>query len=105
MTETISTNLTLDEAVELLTGYDEQVIADRFGDDVENLLGVRPRHAMRAVAVTVLCREKGLDLDAAYDRVMALNMRELNDFYAEGEPEAMPDEPATESGKDAAADD
>ncbi len=96
--------MTLDEAVEVLTGYDELFIRERFGDELEDLLENQPRHGTRAVAACVLIRESGCLPDAAYDQVMKLSMKELNEFFPESEPEAMPDEPDTAAGKDASAD-
>lgn len=102
------TSLSLEEAVESLTGFEELRIRERFGGDIEELLVERSRDGMRAVAAALVTRDLGQQedaADAAYQHVMGLSMTALNDFFADDEPEAMPDEPDTESGKDDFADD
>lgn len=93
------TNLSLPEVVETLTGFDEQYIRERYGSDIEDLLDNQPREGMRALAIAVV-KHEGTSADLAYTHVMGLNMKQLNDFFADDEPEAMPEEPETESGKD-----
>lgn len=101
-----SSSISIEEAVETLTGYEEQEIEKRFGAQFDDLLEVKPITGMRAVAAVMIAR----DLKAqgasdpqgqAYAHVMEMTLRQASEFWSvEDEPEAMPDEPDTESGKD-----
>ena len=44
----------LEEAVETLTGFEEQYVAERFGADIEQLLMERPREGLRAAAMVLV---------------------------------------------------
>lgn len=103
MTENDSTNgkLTVDEHMELLTGFDEVAIEERFGKDIDSL---RFTMSLRALAFTSRTRN-GQPAKDAYKAVMSLTLKELGDLFADDADEPMPDEPVTEPGKDATHDD
>lgn len=91
--------MTLNEAVESLNGFDEIAIEKRFGGDITSLL---TNHAIRAVRATVfvLRRRDGLKDDEAYKASMEMSIREAQDYFPDEPDEIMPDEPVTEVGKD-----
>lgn len=91
------TDLTLTEAVESFTGYDEIGFEQAFGYD---LAGLKERGTtlMRA-AVFVLKRREGLPQLEAKDEAMKLPLGELQDYFADDD-EVTPDEPDTPAGKD-----
>lgn len=90
--------LTAGEIVESLTGYEEDEIEKRFGADVNVLLATKPMRALRALIFTVLARtgEK-----TAYKDAMSMPAKDVSPWFAEDEDEPMPEEPITESGKEA----
>lgn len=92
------TDLSVTDAVELLTGFDEKYIRELYDQDIEDLLESQPRDGLRMLAVAVVKRE-GTPEDDAYAHVMGLSMKQLDAFFADEQPEAMPEEPDTESGK------
>ena len=74
------------EAVETLTGFEEQEIDRRFGDQVGNLLEFKPVTGMRAVAFVLVARDlKAQDVkaynDKAYQHVMEMTMKQAADFW------------------------
>lgn len=76
----------LNEAVESLTGYEEQEIADRFGSQIEGLLEHRPTVGMRAVAYVLISRDlQAADVKdpkgKAYKQVMEMTMKQAAGFW------------------------
>jgi hypothetical protein len=96
--------LTLDEAVESLTGFDEIAIEKKFGHDITTLLTDHAIRAMRATAF-VLKRREGLNDADAYKASMDMTIGQTQDFFADEPDELMPEEPSTELGKDDSAPD
>lgn len=94
----------LEEAVEGLTGYEEQDIELRFGGTVEGLLESRPTAAMRAVAYVLVARDLDGDevKDAktkAYKHVMSMTMKQALEFFPDTPAEPNPDQPETPAGE------
>ena len=102
------TELSVDEALDTLTGHDEKAIEERFGFPYEVLLARKPTTALRAVMFAVIARDlKAQDvknpLSKAYIHVMDQTVKQVTEFF----PEPVEDDiehPVTESGKDSETD-
>jgi hypothetical protein len=93
----MTSKLTAEEMGESLTGYDELAIEKAFQvSDVTVLAGTKQ---IRGLVFVALRREGQSDKDA-FASVMEMPLKSCNEFFAEDEDEPMPDDPATESGKD-----
>lgn len=97
--------MSVEEAVETLTGFEEQEIAKRFGAEVGELLDTSPTTGMRAIATVVIARDL-TDHGAkdpkneAYQHVMGMPLKQLADFFPDAPYEPLPDEPKTPAGED-----
>lgn len=89
--------ITVNEAFEQLTGWDEIAIKKAFGAEV-TAMRKQPFTFARALAFVDFRRGGKNDRDA-YETALGLTIRDLNDHFLEDEDEPMPDEPVTESGK------
>lgn len=89
--------ITVNEALEQLTGWDEIAIKKTWGAEITDLRE-SPFTFMRAL-IFVDARRNGAKDHEAKEAAMTLTIREVSDHFAEDEDEAMPDEPVTESGK------
>ena len=104
------TDLTISELVETLTGFEEQDIEKAFGAQIEDLLEIKPTMGMRALAIVVVKRDlEKQDVKApgskAHKHVMDMTLRQVNDFFADDEPdEVNPEQPVTPAGEGVAAD-
>lgn len=90
------TDITAAKVVETLTGFEEDLIAERFGGEVEDLLEDRPRAGMRALAVVVVARDLSDHPDAAdvaYQHVMGMTLQQISEFF----PEDKDDEGKTDA--------
>ena len=87
--------LTVDEHMELLTGFDEIAIEKWFGDDIDSL---RFTMTLRAL-VFVNHTRAGLDAKKAHEAAMGLTLKQVGEHFADAEEEPMPEEPVTEVGK------
>lgn len=87
------------EAIEGLTGYEEQAIENHFGTDVISLLDISATKACRAIIYAEATRTA--DHDNAWKKAMSLTVKEVGDRFAPEEPDTdLPgDEPTTEQGK------
>lgn len=92
------TDLTADEMVESLTGFDEIAVEKHFGADV-SALRTRPFSFIRAL-VFVHQRREGLTDPDARTAALSLTIGDLNGYFAEGPEEIDPEEPDTEPGKE-----
>jgi len=89
--------ITGEEMAESLTGFEELAISKHFGkDEFTELPGTM---AGRAMVFIALRREGKTDKDA-YDECMAMTLKQCGTYFAEAEPDAMPEEPDSESGKE-----
>lgn len=96
MTDTTE-KITADEALELLTGFDEIAIKKSFGAEITELRE-SPFTFMRAL-VFVDFRRAGQKDPEAKESALALTIRQVADHFADDPDEPMPDEPVTDSGK------
>lgn len=89
----------MSEAVESLTGYDEQAIEKHYGGEISTLMGTKPTMGIRSLIFIQKTRE-GLNAVDAKKVSMELSMKDAMTFFAENEDEPMPEDPVTEEGKE-----
>lgn len=101
----MSAQITSDEMLESLTGFDELAIEKAFDADWQTLVTQKQTMFLRALIFVQLRRDGKSDKDAK-NAVMELSLKAANDFFADDEvPDLDPDQPDSESGKDDSADD
>ncbi|MCM0618778.1 hypothetical protein [Nocardioides bruguierae] len=94
--------VTVDEMIQSLTGFDELAIEKHFnGFDIYTDGEARGIRAMRALAFVQFRRNEMKDLDA-FKAAQGLSFREVSSMYLPDELELDPDAPETASGKDSA---
>ena len=99
-------NVTSDEVLESLTGFDEKAIGKWF-DDIESLTDHGGGSMFgRALVFIVMRRDGATDADA-HNAAMSLTLREVNDFFADEDDESGKDdeplpEPQPEDSPDSA---
>lgn len=98
--KTTAAKPTTSEVLEQFTGYDEQAVVERFGEEVLGLAGSK---FLRALVFGDTLHQ-GKTADEAYAVAMQQTIKQVRDHFSE-EADAMPDEPDTASGKGASADD
>lgn len=91
--------LTSEEMVESLTGYEEIAIAKAFGSEVFDLAEHRPMTFLRACVFAHERRTGKNDADAK-KAAMDLSIKATQEYFTEEPDEVMPDEPASAVGKD-----
>lgn len=96
---TTASEMTVEEMMESLTGYEEIAIAKAFGSDILALAEKSPTQVGRALVFVVKTRE-GLDHNKAKHAALSLTLREVDDSFADDEDEVMEEEPVTEQGED-----
>lgn len=84
------------EALEALTGYDEQKIEARFKAEVLELGGVK---FLRALIFGDQLHN-GKDDEGAYKAAMELTVKQVQAYFSSDPEDALPDAPDTEAGKD-----
>lgn len=90
--------MTAEDFVGTLSGWDEIAIEKAFGED---FLTLRKRGTtMVRALVFVAFKREGQKHDEAYASAMNMPMRGLETYFAEEEPELDPDDPETDQGKD-----
>jgi hypothetical protein len=91
------------EAIEGLTGYEEQAIENHFGADVVSLLDISVTKACRSLIYAEATRTA--DHENAWKKAMSLTVKEVSERFSPEEPDTdLPgDEPTTEQGKGDAA--
>lgn len=92
-------DMTADEMIESLTGFDEIAIAKHFGAEWTELTNTKPSTFNRSLVFVHLTRE-GRSAAAAKDEVMNMNLRAVKDYFAPDVDEVVPDSPDSESGKE-----
>lgn len=97
----MSVDITIEEVMESLTGFDEIAIANHFGAEWMELAEKRPTAYSRAL-VFVHKRRQGLNDHEAKQAALEMPLRDVTSYFKEDEPEIFPDEPVTETGKDSA---
>lgn len=98
MTQDTQDRPTLEEVAESLTGFDEIAIKTHFGFHVADETAPPTMYA-RALIFVHQTRQ-GLKTQAAKDAALGMTLKDVGEYFADDE-EVTPDEPATESGKDA----
>lgn len=95
----MSTKITASEMVESLTGFEEIAIEKHMGIDPYADGERKPLKVMRALVFVRATRE-GMDAPKAREHAMTLSMGQVQEQFAEDEPEIDSAAPETESGKD-----
>lgn len=98
MTEqSMSVDVTVEDFLDSLTGFDEIAIEKAFGGEVIDMMQKTPSKALRSLVFIQRRREGMKDADA---RTSALEMRlgDVQAFFPDDD-EVTPDEPATDAGK------
>lgn len=93
-----STDLTVNEFVESLTGHEEDAILQHFGADVLVLLSTRPMTCGRSL-IYVDRKRQGDDNNAAVAHAKGLPMRQVDAYFTPEPIELDDDEPESEPGK------
>lgn len=98
------TEMSIDEALDTLTGHEEREIEERFGHPYEVLLVRKPTTAVRAVMFALVARDlKAQDIkspnEKSYIRVMDATVKEVTDFFPEPSEDGDSEMPVTEAGK------
>jgi hypothetical protein len=89
--------MTAEDFVGTLSGWDEIAIEKAFGED---FLTLRKRGTtMVRALVFVAFKRQGQKHDEAYRSAMDMPMSDLENYFAEEEPELDPSEPETDQGK------
>ena len=91
-----ATDMTAEDVINSLTGFDEIAIETHFGVSLTDLER-KPTTALRACIFVVKTRE-GMSAADAKQAAMGMPLGEANDYFASDE-EIDPDDPDTESGK------
>jgi hypothetical protein len=102
VTGTTTQRLTLQEAIESLTGWEEIAIEQAAGYTIEKMNDEdNPRSILlaRSVAAVVKSREDDVKYAEAYRAVMGMKQSEVLGFFAEAEEEPVEHDPITEPGK------
>lgn len=94
----MSAQITANEMLESLTGFDEVAMATHFGAEALELAEKKPTMLTRALAFVHMTRE-GKPAPQAKKDAMGLTIRQANDYFQEYEDEVMPEEPVTEQGE------
>lgn len=104
-----STTLAFDEAIESLTGHDENDVEARFNVSVYDLMEQNATKAGRALAFILVARDlKAAEVvdpqGKAYQHVMGMTLKQIGEFFPDATNEPMPEDPVTEPGKEDFAD-
>lgn len=99
-----TTDMTFDEMIDSLSGYDELGIKQLVQTPLSKLLQADELHATRCLVAVHLNREAGgqgsKDLKKAYEQALGLSFKEVRTYFAEPVEEFDPSDPDSESGKD-----
>lgn len=93
-----TTQITASEMVESLTGFEEIAIEKHMGIDPYADGERKPLKVMRAL-VFIRATRDGMDAAKAREHAMSLSMGQVQEQFADDEPEIDPDAPETEPGK------
>jgi hypothetical protein len=88
-----TTDLTLDEVINSLTGHDEASIHATTGFALDVLLSERKLTAVRAVVAVHLTREGSDNFRTSWRRVMDMPLSEVNGYFAEATEDVDPEQP------------
>lgn len=90
--------MTAEEFFDSITGFDEMAIKKAFGRPVVKLAEEDQIEFARAL-IFVAQRRAGESDTQAKDSALNMTLGEVNRYFADEEPEAMPEEPTSEPGK------
>lgn len=90
--------LTADDMFESLTGHEEIAVKQMFGRTAVDLSQVDPLQFMRALIYVEQAR-RGLKDKQAWNAAQSLTLGQAADYFADDEPEPMPEDPSTDQGK------
>lgn len=93
-----NTDMSVEEVMESLTGFDEIAMEKHMGIDVYTQAEAKPVVLMRALVFVLLRRGGQSDTDAR-QRVQEMSVKSVQEFFTDDD-ELMPDEPVTVAGKD-----
>lgn len=93
--------MTAEEFVNSVNGYDEIAVKKRFGKKPIPL-GEEDKFDFVRALIFVAERRKGLTDDAAYEACMAATYAEAGNYFADDD-EPVPHDPVTDQGKDSQA--
>lgn len=100
------TDMSIEEVVETLTGFEEQDIEKGFGAQIGELLELKPTMGMRALAIVMVKRDlvkQDVKSPAikAHTHVMDMSLKQVNEFFPDDEPEETPKlgQPVTPAGE------
>lgn len=95
------TTMTMTEAAQSLTGFEEQAIVKAFGRTIETLATESLAAMGRALVFVLEKRDGGKSDKDAKQVAMEMSRSALNDYFPDApDDEIDPDEPETEAGKD-----
>lgn len=92
-------DITADDMAGSLNGFEELAIKKAFSVNL-NALNDDSAQLLRALIFADKRRGEGVADKTAYKAAMDLPLREVQAYFAEPEPEADPDDPDTDQGKD-----
>lgn len=96
----MSTETSVEEMIESLTGYDEIAISKHFGAEWNDLSENKPiMFARSLIFVDQRRAPHSLPDTEAKDFALSQTMKAVNDYFPDVPEEAMPEEPVSESGK------
>lgn len=99
-----TTEVTFDEFIDSLTGFDELAIKNHTKLPLSKLLASDELHASRAVIALHKLKEESQPntpkgYAAAYKAAMEMPFKEVRTYFAEDPADVDPDDPDSESGK------
>lgn len=101
-----TSELTLNEAMESINGFDEIAIEKHMGYDIytsddkgSGVYREKPVLMIRCL-VFVFQRRTGLNDADARKAAMEMTVKDVHDYFAEDPDEVDPDDPETDAGKD-----
>lgn len=100
--DTHTSQLTVDEMADSLTGFEELAIAKHFGDEFSALMQ-KPTMFLRALVMVHAARDENTKADAAKKTAMEMTLRAVNGYFRDDSDE-QPDPASLETptGKDEA---
>lgn len=96
-----TTELTFDEALDSVTGFEEMAVRVATKKPLNAWLEQDPVYATRLLIAALATRGEGAAaFRAEMDKVMALPLREVRTYFADEPEDVIPEEPDSDAGKD-----
>lgn len=83
----MSAQITAEEMLESLTGFDEIAIKQQFGAEVADLANNQPTMFLRSLVAVHVKRQDGLPDAAAKQRAMELTLKQAQEYFLQSEGE------------------